>query len=163
MRNPRCTALLALFILVFIGSACGQKETGPAKPEGSSPASPSQTRAVDLDQRPAGVRVVARRVRLDKPFEAVTRGERIRSSDVVEFEVSAREPIPARALDPVLLVGDRAVTSYRYTDPKTLVFTEPDPSKLPRRAAVQFRWGGEGPVYGLDYIFVLETIQTIRR
>lgn len=155
MRKRRCTTLLALAVLS--GYACMQKESG------SPAASPGRVGAVDLDQRPFGVRVVARRVQLDKPFEAVVQGQRIRSSEIVEFELSARERIPARALDPVLLVGDRAVTSYRYADPSTLVFTEADPSKLPRRAAVQFRWGSDGPAYGLDDSFDVETIQTIRR
>ncbi len=161
MRNHRYTTLLAL--LLFVGPACGAQKATPAKHEEPRPASAGEARPVDLDKAPAGLRVAAKRVKLAKPFETIVRGERVSSREIVEFELSSKEPIPARALDPVLVVGERAVTSYRYAGPSTLVFTEPDPSKLPRSAPVQFRWGTEGPAYTLDYKFDLEALETIQR
>ena len=160
MRNYRYATLLAL--LLFVGSSCGRWTTAPPGREDARPPG-AQARAVDLDKLPAGLRVTARRVKLKKPFETIIRGERVSSWDVVEFELSAKEPIPARALDPVLVVGERAVTSYRYTAPRTVVFTDPDPSKLPKRAEVQFRWGTDGPAYKLDFKFDLGSLEIVER
>ena len=56
----------------------------------------------------------------------------------VEFEVTADEPFPARALDPVLHVGGMELRDYRYTDieNKTLIFTAAEPEKLEDDVAV---------------------------
>lgn len=59
-------------------------------------------------------------------------------SGPIEFIVSGRDPFPARALDPVLHVGDYQVSDYRYLDHTntTLVFTCAEPEKLLENAPV---------------------------
>src|SRR5262245_19957603 len=93
-------------------------------------------RAVDLGRAPRGLRVSGRLIRLRNPITGMLDGQRRLVNQYVEFRVSASEPIPARALDPVLTIGPRVVTSYEYEDPRTLLFHEYEPEKLPNRQRV---------------------------
>lgn len=58
-----------------------------------------------------------------------------------EHPIGASAPIPARALDPVLVVGDHLVRKYQYDEPNVLVFVEPVPDSLPNGEHVFFQWG----------------------
>jgi hypothetical protein len=64
------------------------------------------------------------------------------ASGAIEFIVTAEEPFPARALDPVLHIGDVEVRDYRYTDieNKTLIFTSTEPDKLQDGAPVYLQY-----------------------
>jgi len=63
----------------------------------------------------------------------------------VEFVVTSEDRFPARALDPVLHVGNLEVRQYRYADiaNKTLVFTLYDLGKLQDGVAVYLQYGGD--------------------
>lgn len=89
--------------------------------------------------------VEARRVKLDAPRDVPVGSDVVRTSEVIEFRVTAAEPIPARALDPVLVVGERQITEYRYEAPNVLVFVEPRPDRLEPGAEVIVQWGREAP------------------
>lgn len=58
----------------------------------------------------------------------------------LEFEVAAPSPIPARAADPVLLVGAVEVREYRYEKPNVVVFTAADAAALPDGAELALGW-----------------------
>ena len=67
---------------------------------------------------------------------------RAAASATIEFVVTADEPFPARALDPVLHIGDVEVRDYRYTDMenKTLIFTSTEPDRLQDGAPVYLQY-----------------------
>jgi hypothetical protein len=66
-------------------------------------------------------------------------------TNTVEFVVSSDEVFPARALDPVLHIGDVTVRDYRYADieNKTLIFTSADPEVLQDGAPVYLEYEGD--------------------
>lgn len=81
----------------------------------------------------AGFKGAAYKVRKTRRASSKDRSKQaLESVLAVEFEVSADEPFPARALDPVLHVGGMELRDYRYTDieNKTLIFTAAEPEKL---------------------------------
>jgi hypothetical protein len=90
---------------------------------------------------PKGLIVQARHVKLRKPVSIMRAGKLVEIFEILEFEVTAKESIPARALDPVLVVGERLVTSYRYAAPNRLIFIEHQPGVLKEGSAVYFQWG----------------------
>ncbi len=67
------------------------------------------------------------------------------SASAVQFEVTADEAFPVRALDPVLYVGDVLVRDYRYADMenKTLIFTCSEPDRLRDDAVVYLQYGND--------------------
>lgn len=71
-----------------------------------------------------------------------------RDERALELEVTAPGPIPARAADPVLLVGAAEVREYRYEEPNVLVFTAADAAALTDGAELALGWatGREPPV-----------------
>ena len=73
---------------------------------------------------------------------ARAKSEKAAATSALEFVVTADEPFPARALDPVLHVGEVEVRDYRYVDMenKTLIFTCPDPDKLEDGAPVYLQY-----------------------
>jgi hypothetical protein len=100
----------------------------------------------------SGMTIEARRVLLAHPTTVVLDGRSIVASVIVELVLTSPDPIPARALDPVIAVGNHLVREYRYEASNRLVFTEPEPAKLAAGAAVRFQWGttpqtgGSGPI-----------------
>jgi hypothetical protein len=89
----------------------------------------------------AGLKVEIQIVKLKVPLIRVVEGKKRTIGEIVEFHVTAAEPIPARALDPVLAVGKRLVTEYRYVRPNVLVFTEYEAEKIFSGEVVYFQWG----------------------
>lgn len=58
----------------------------------------------------------------------------------LELEVEADESIPARAADPVLVIGSVTLREYRYVAADRVVFTTDAIDALPDRAQVSFGW-----------------------
>ncbi|MBI3683784.1 MAG: hypothetical protein HY235_25705 [Acidobacteria bacterium] len=84
-----------------------------------------------------GVRYKARRAaRLD------TKEGRAAEAHGIEFHVTADEPFPVRALDPVLHVGGYEVRAYRYGNMQNtlLIFTCTEPDKLEDNAPVWLQY-----------------------
>ena len=65
---------------------------------------------------------------------------RVAGKAALELEVEADAPIPARAADPVLVVGSVTLREYRYVAADRLVFTTDSIDALPDRAEVQLGW-----------------------
>ena len=75
-------------------------------------------------------------------MEVVEEGTKRTVSVVLEFHVTSSQPIPVRALDPVLVVGEVSVREYRYEDrDHSLVFTLFDPEKAKDGAAIYLQFG----------------------
>lgn len=64
------------------------------------------------------------------------------AKDSLEFQVTADEPFPVRALDPVLKVGTYKMSDYRYGNPENtlLIFTCGDPGELADNSPVIFEY-----------------------
>jgi hypothetical protein len=89
----------------------------------------------------ADLQISARQVELSSPRKVRVGDASVQASRVIEFELSASAPIPARALDPVVVVGDHLVREYSYNAPNVIVFVEPVPDSLPDGQQVFFQWG----------------------
>ncbi|MBI3210860.1 MAG: hypothetical protein HYZ37_18400 [Candidatus Solibacter usitatus] len=63
----------------------------------------------------------------------------------LQFEVSAEEPFPVRALDPVLHIGDYEVRDYRYGNMENtmLLFTCSEAEQLKDGAEVYLQYGND--------------------
>jgi hypothetical protein len=70
-------------------------------------------------------------------------GEESERTRGYEFLLESDQPFPARALDPVLHVGDVALESYQYRGGNVLVFVTGEPAKLPQGAVVYFQYGND--------------------
>ena len=90
-------------------------------------------------------KLVVQRVHLKKSVSKVIGGKARKVTDVVELRIESASPIPARALDPVLFVGDHPVTSYRYIEKNVILFTEYAPESLSDGKEVRLQWGLRAP------------------
>lgn len=151
MRKKTLRAFLAYIIAGIVAGACGQNDSDRGHSTGSL-----------LYGELTNMKVEVRRVRLRDPISVRQAGEVVRTSEIVEFEVSAAEPILARALDPVLVVGPRVVIEYGYERQNTLVFVEPRPELLPAEARIAFRWGESGSETELS-MYRADTVPLIER
>jgi hypothetical protein len=117
---------LPFLVLLMTGAATCAAAQAP----GPAPA------VAPLSQPLRGATLTVQEVTLSRPQEAIVEGARRSVRSLVEFRVAAADPIPARALDPVLVVGTTRVTDYRYENgDRALVFTLYDASKLAAEAA----------------------------
>ena len=84
------------------------------------------------------VRLAVQDVTLSRPLQVVIDGTKRQVRNVTEFLVISADPMPVRALDPVLVVGGTRVTEYRYENgDRRLVFTLYEPAKLSRDAPME--------------------------
>jgi len=131
MRAQSLLISLAISGLVF-GATVFRQEKEP----------PKEKTPINLRQplKKAGLEV--QRVHLKKPVEVVEEGAKRTVSVVLEFRVTSSQPIPVRALDPVLVVGEVTVREYRYEDhDHSLVFTLYNPAKAKDGATVYLQFG----------------------
>ena len=149
-KNGRHLQAIVL-ALAAVGSACAQ-------PGGDQPREGAQV---------AGrFSVEAHLIALDTPLVRTIAGVEREIFELVEFVVTSPAPIPARALDPVLVLGDRVVTEYRYQESNVLVFTEYEAEQLPDGELLYFRWGepvGEYRGDSTDFTFRRGQLEVIRR
>ena len=84
-----------------------------------------------------GARYKARKATQDS-----SNGGRTAADNVVEFTVTADEPFPVRALDPVLHIGEYEVRDYRYANMQntSLIFTCAEPDNLRDDAPVYLQY-----------------------
>jgi len=68
-----------------------------------------------------------------------------RYKEAIEFTVRTDRPIPARALGPVLYVGDTPVTECAPVETNTYRFFAFAPRALKRGAPISLGWSGEAP------------------
>ncbi len=131
----------------------------------SQPAAQEQKKAsVALEQPLKDARMTVQRVQLRKPVEIFEAGTKRTISTLLEFRVASSEPIPARALDPVLYVGDTIVKEYRYADEgRTLVFLLYDPAKARDNAATYLQYGDQVATRTELPKLALKQIKLVRR
>jgi len=114
----------------------------PASAQEKEP--PKEKPVVNLHQPLKEARLEVRRVRLRKPMEVVEAGVKRTVTVVLDFRVTSSQPIPVRALDPVLYIGEVRVREYRYEDrDRALIFTLTDPEKAKDGAAVYLQFGND--------------------
>ncbi|MGZ8911095.1 MAG: hypothetical protein ACXW09_14065 [Methylococcaceae bacterium] len=121
------TLLSVALLLCSIGVEAGQKTN------------------VNLNSIPKGLKIEAQIVSLKEPIKALIDNKTVSISRLIEYRVSSSEPIPARAIDPVVMVGERAVTRYRYEKPNVIVFTDYESEKMLEKQDVRFQWGSSSP------------------
>lgn len=92
---------------------------------------------------PRVVRVAARLVRFEPPPRRNFDSKLPRLDTTVEFLVETEEPIPIRALAPVLYVGEVAVTEVSADDPTHYRFIALRPSDLDDGAPITLGWSGQ--------------------
>ena len=125
--------LIAVALALTVSASPSPQEKQP--PEKKSP-------VTYLHQPLKEARLEVQRIHLKKPVELVEQGVKRTVSVVLDFRVTSSQAIPARALDPVLVVGDVSVREYRYEDhDRTLVFTLYDPEKAKDGAAIYLQFG----------------------
>jgi hypothetical protein len=82
--------------------------------------------------------LVVQDVTFSRPLSVVTDGTKKQVRAVSEFVVTSPEPLPVRALDPVIVVGNTRVTEYRYENgDRRLVFTLYEPEKVSKSVPVE--------------------------
>ena len=91
---------------------------------------------------PAVLGVVARRTRFEPPAHRNFESSLPALDNTVEFLVETDGPIPARALAPVLYVGDAPVTEVSAQDETHYRFVAVTPDQLPVHAPVTLGWSG---------------------
>jgi hypothetical protein len=108
-------------------------DPGQREPRGRRP---------DIDL-PRVVSVSSRLRRLDPPARRNFDSELPRLEQTVEFLVETEGPIPARALGPVLYVGDTPVTEVQVDDDTHYRFTALQPTGLQDGAPMTLGWSGQ--------------------
>lgn len=132
MRSRSLIIPLIVSAMGFAASASTQEKQPPKE----------KPKVIYLRQPLKEARLEVQRVRLKKPMEVVEEGTKRTVSVVLEFHVTSSQPIPVRALDPVLVVGEVSVREYRYEDrDHSLVFTLFDPEKAKDGAAIYLQFG----------------------
>ena len=110
----------AVIVVALAGATCGA--TAQTPPAATAAGKQSIGKPLTL---------AVQEVTLARPAEVMAEGTKRSVRSVTEFRVSSPDPLPVRALDPVLVVGGTRVSDYRYENgDRTLVFSLYDPSKL---------------------------------
>ena len=93
----------------------------------------------------AGFRAAAYTVRQASVSTGADGAALARPALAVEFVVTSADRFPARALDPVLHVGNLELLDYRYADisNNTLIFTLFEPVSLPDNVPVYLQYGND--------------------
>jgi hypothetical protein len=107
-------------MLAFTGITCAASSQTPA------------TATAPAAKQAAGkLTLTVQEVTLARPVDMVVAGTRRAVRSLTEFRVTSPDPLPVRALDPVLVVAGTRVTEYRYENgDRTLVFSMAEPARL---------------------------------
>ena len=133
--RQRLLCISLVIVGLNLGPFAGAQEKQPPKEKPST---------AYLRQPLKEARLEVKRVRLKKPAEVIEQGVKREVTVVLEFRVTSSQAIPARALDPVLKVGEVPVREYRYEDhDHALVFTLYDPERAKDGAAVYLQFGND--------------------
>jgi hypothetical protein len=134
MRSRSLLIPLLAAAMGFAAAASPQEKQPPEK----------KTAVISLRQPLKEARLEIQRVHLKKPVEVVEEGTKRSVSVVLEFRVTASQPIPVRALDPVLVVGEFSLRDYRYENrDRSLIFTLYAPEKTKEGAAIYLQFGND--------------------
>jgi hypothetical protein len=118
-----------VFVMAVAGVTCGATAQAPPGATAQPPAKPPVARKLTL---------TAQEVTLARPVDIVVAGAKRSLRNLTEFRVTSSDPLPVRALDPVLVVGGTRVTDYRYENgDRTLVFSMYEPAKVAADAPME--------------------------
>jgi hypothetical protein len=95
-------------------------------------------------QIPDVVAVQAHHVRYKTPRRLTAQGKDRHISSAVEIVVETAEPLPIRALNPVLFVGETPLTIAEGEGDRRYRFLAPKPDDLKAGAAISIGWSSPG-------------------
>lgn len=98
---------------------------------------------INLWRLPRLVSVAARRVTYPQPRVYYVGSERRETRQAVELRIETSEPIPVRAVTPILMIGETAIADYSTEGATTYRFVAYEPERLEPGAPI--RWGWPGP------------------
>lgn len=113
----------------------------PSAPDRLS-ATSGEERRINLWRLPRLVSVSTRMVTFPEPRTYFVGSERHETGQAIELRVETSEPIPVRAVTPILVVGETAISDYTTEGTKTYKFTAYQPERL--RSGAPIRWGWPG-------------------
>ncbi len=117
-----------------------QRFSGPSRPI----ATPGgEEPRINLWRLPRLVSVAVRRVTYPQPRVYYVGSERRETRQAVELRVETSEPIPVRAVTPILMIGETAIADYNTEEATRYCFVAYEPERLELGAAI--RWGWPGP------------------
>ena len=116
------------------------RPTTPDQPLNASGAEPR----INLWRLPRLVSVASRQVTFPEPRIYFVGTERRETTQAVELRVETSEPLPARAVTPVLMIGETTIADYTTEGPTTYKFTAYQPDRLEPGAPIRWGWPG-GP------------------
>lgn len=98
----------------------------------------------NLQHLPEVVAVQVHRVRYRRPRRLTVQGKDHQLAEAVEIVVETSEPLPIRALNPVLYVGDTALTVAEGEGERRYRFLAPRPDDLQPGAPIALGWNESG-------------------
>lgn len=101
-----------------------------------------EERRVNLWRLPRLVSVAARQVTFPEPRIYFVGAERRETTQAVELRVETSEPLPARAVTPVLMIGETTIADYTTEGATTYKFTAYQPDRLETGAPIRWGWPG---------------------
>jgi hypothetical protein len=110
----------------------------PDRPSATS----GEERRINLWRLPRLVSVSTRLVTFPEPRTYYAGSERRETRQAVELRVETSEPIPARAVTPILVVGETAINDYTTEGAKTYRYTAYQPERLVQGAPIRWGWPG---------------------
>lgn len=115
------------------------RPSDPNRPQASS----GEVRRINLWRLPRLVSVATRQVTYPEPRTYYVGNERRQTRQAVELRIKTSAPIPARAVTPMLVVGEIPVPDYTTEGDNTYTYTAYEPDRL--RSGSAIRWGWAGP------------------
>jgi hypothetical protein len=105
---------------------------------------PEQRPQADLWKLPYIQELTIRRIKYSPPETKYIKSPLARYNEAVEFTVTVDEPFQARAVTPILYVGDEPVTEALATDHKTVYrFLAFEFERLKEGAPISIGWPGQ--------------------
>lgn len=102
---------------------------------------------INLWRLPHLVSVEARRVTYPQPRVYYVGTERRETRQAVELRVQTSEPLPVRAVTPILVIGKTVIADYLTEAATIFRFVAYEPDRLEPGATI--RWGWPGPLDAL--------------
>jgi hypothetical protein len=107
-----------------------------------NPAPSGEEPRTNLWRLPNLVSIAARRVTYPRPKVYYVGTERRQTQQAVELQVATSQPIPVRAVTPVLLIGKVAIADYTTEGATRYRFVAYEPDSLAPGAIIRWGWPG---------------------
>jgi hypothetical protein len=118
---------------------------------------------INLWRLPSLVSVEAQLVSHPQPLVYYVGRERRETRQTVELRVVTSEPLPVRAVTPILMVGETAIPDYRSEGTNRYRFVAYEPERLAPGAAIRWGWPGLAEsLVTLPFRFMLQSLPAPR-